>query len=151
MFDTQAWIKALSGLRVDLAMIAPGKFCVWSGMDEVEPGVLEMPYPTYHEYADEIWPLLNEGGIAVTGVDWVAWSNTDPPPPVMLNAEAFHSASLEEVAMYLAALRRAEHFSDGALGAAYDEGRLLAAFDRLIELAPASPYDGGTSPWAERG
>lgn len=135
-FEHDAWTTDAAGLLDGLRGLRSEDFCKWE------------PHPVYAPHEAQLWALLARAGVAVTPARWADWAKQSPLPH---EAGAFDDAALEDVALFFIALRRAERFSDGAIGTAFDEGRLVAGLARLIELSRQLPYDGHASPWAERG
>jgi hypothetical protein len=134
-FNRRLWIDSAGSLWARLANMSLSDFCKWEG------------YPSYCKDEALLWRLLERAGIATIPVRWGDWS---AQAEVMRNPGALADAPLEEVAMYFAALRRGEKFSEGATAVEFENGRLLVALRRLIELARALPYDAAHSPWLEQ-
>jgi hypothetical protein len=87
-----------------------------------------MPYPDYHPAVDELVDALRATH-AVPVFDWTHWDGVERYP----DATAVQHAPLADVARLITAIVRGERFSDGTIAAALDDGRLLAAAQRILD------------------
>ena len=100
----------------------------WRGAGSETPGVIQMQYPDYHPAVDELIDALGAAK-AVPVFDWMHWVGVERYP----DASAVQRAPLADVARLITAIVRGERFSDGTIAAALDDGRLLAAAQRVLD------------------
>ena len=92
------------------------------------PGVPQMPYPDYHPAVDELVVALSAAN-AVTVFDWMHWDGVGR----YQDAVDVQGAPLADVVRLITSIVRGERFSDGTIAAALDDGRLLAAAQRVLD------------------
>ncbi len=114
---------------------APGGFGAWRGGEEVEPGVVQMPWFELSPQAAAFVDAAYDRGWVRQGVSWTAWSETARGRRLLQEPAALAGASEDEVAAVLTALVRGERFGDGTLLDGVRRGVLAAALRRIPELA----------------
>ena len=87
-----------------------------------------MQYPDYHPAVDELVAALGAAN-AVTVFDWMHWDGVGRYQEAM----DVQGAPLADVVRLVTAIVRGERFSDGTIAAALDDGRLLAAAQRVLD------------------
>lgn len=96
-----------------------------------EQGIIEFPWIEYHPVVMRIEKLLYE--LNVIQGDWIEWLKTTGRENAM-NREHIAAGSLEDTVLLLTAVFRSERFWSGAVSTSLENGALLAAIDRLLEL-----------------
>ncbi|MFG3438750.1 DUF6508 domain-containing protein [Nonomuraea sp. NPDC047897] len=99
----------------------------WGGGQEIEPGVIQMPYPVYGDAVMRICALLGELGVVVV-FGWPDWVRGNPLWP---DGEGLDDAPVADAARLATAIIRGERFSDGTIGRALDHGAFQAVLRRL--------------------
>lgn len=104
----------------------------WAGGDEVEPGVMRMPW---FDYSPQVraWEraLYDHGILCPVGEDgWADRFTAIVDAPALLTA-----ADLQAVRMVLTTVVRGERFCEGNIAAMFEAGVVQAAMERLRELA----------------
>ncbi|MBB6348314.1 O-acetyl-ADP-ribose deacetylase (regulator of RNase III) [Nonomuraea muscovyensis] len=99
----------------------------WRGGQELEPGVIQMPYPVYGEAVQRILGLLGELG-AVVVFGWPDWVRGNPLWP---DGRGLDDAPVADAARLATAIIRGERFSDGTIEQALDRGAFRAVLRRL--------------------
>jgi hypothetical protein len=100
----------------------------WRGGKPDDRGVIHMPYPAYHPAVDELRNALGHAR-AIPVFDWMNWDGSRRYP----NAIDALEAPLADVARLITTFIRGERFSDGTIAAALDDGRLVAAAERILD------------------
>jgi hypothetical protein len=103
----------------------------WGGGDEVEPGVIQWPYPDYCDYVRRFFHRFAEDG----------WQDPDyssvDTDELAEHPERLKTASFKQVRAVLTWCCRGERFCDGHWGACLKSGLVQAALRRLAALRPA--------------
>jgi len=133
-FNRRLWIDSAGALWARLINTPSEQFMQWG------------PHPVYCKDFKLLWRLLERAGLATTPVRWNEWCEQRS----FRSREFLLTAELEDVAMYFAALKRGEKFSEGTAGEEFARGRLTEGLQRLIEFSDALPYDAARSPWLEK-
>jgi hypothetical protein len=84
------------------------------------------------------WTDADAGGW-VTPFDWPTWLASDEGQALSRHPEAVARASADDLGRLLTACVRADRFSEGTLGWAYESGLLTAILRRAKVLAEVSP------------
>jgi len=102
----------------------------WRGTEAGADGVLGFPWV---EYSDAVGSLVSAlyGVGAVAFPHWAHWASDNLERTI----DCIGEAPLDDVVAAITAMVRSDRFSEGALAAVLEDGSLLAAVDRLIELA----------------
>jgi hypothetical protein len=130
----EAWERLRSA--VDAVEAAdPAALAVWKGGEQVrtivvdgeERAVTQMPYV---EYAPPVRALLGAVGSvgAFVPYDWMSWDGHARYP----DASSIAAAPLADIVRLLTAIVRADRFTEGTIATVLEDGRLVAAVERLL-------------------
>lgn len=115
------------GLEESRAFLAQSIEAIeWRGGDEVSPGVLQMPWVDYGAGVQTLRRRLDRSGVLLP-FDWVGWEGRS----TYADAVALRDAPVADALRWLVAVLRGDRFSEGALAAALQDGRVGAALDNL--------------------
>ena len=117
-------------LRVAVLAVqqAPPPLAKWQGGKPDADGVIQIPFPEYHPAVDELVTALYQAH-AVADFDWMHWAGTLRHQ----DASAVRRASVADAVRLVTTLVRGERFSDGTIASALEDGRFLAAVQRILE------------------
>jgi len=101
----------------------------WRGGERDANGVVHMPFPVYHPAVDRLVESLRQANAIAAGFDWMHW---DGARRYSVEADVL-TAPLEDVVRLVTAIVRGERFCDGTIAAAIEDGRLLAAAQRVLD------------------
>jgi hypothetical protein len=109
----------------------------WLGGDEIEPGVISMPHPSYDEIVIAFMQEASQ--------NW--WSDveyTNSNARAMLDEPSLVAkASIDQIRSMLTLCVRSERFCDGAWETIFEKGYLLAILERLHQM---NLIDGDPAP-----
>ena len=71
----------------------------------------------------------------VQNFDWVQWKDSPEATELLKNPAAMELATPDQLGRLLTAIIRQDRFAEGALGAAFDSGLLIAILRRIAALA----------------
>jgi len=87
-----------------------------------------MPFPAYHPAVEESLAAL-EGANAVAIFDWMHWQGAHRYP----QAGDVLRAPVADAVRLITTFVHGERFADGTIASAVDDGRLLAAAQRVLD------------------
>lgn len=107
------------------------------GGEEIEPGVIEMPYTIEKPIIMEARQLLLDKHLIVM-FNWSRWEEGKAMFRVK-SEDKFIEASLPDVIKLFTAVMRNSRFSDGAWAELFESGDGQRLFKRLLDFKPTSP------------
>ena len=110
-------------------------FATMGGGQEVEPGVLQMPFPVYAREVSDFIQTCYDDRWVTPSVDWPTWIGTSEATDLRDNPDVLARATSEQLAKLLTVLIRQERFCDGAMSEAFDSGLLRGILRRAKALA----------------
>ena len=114
-----------------------GSFSEDGGGQEIEPGVIEMPYTIEKPIIIEARQLLLDKDLIVM-FNWSRWEEGKAMFRVK-EKDRFKDISLTEVMKLFTAVMRNSRFSDGAWADLFENGDGQRLFRRLLDFKPTSP------------
>lgn len=105
------------------------------GGNEMEPGILRMPYASYSEVVDRFIDYAYKYGWVIQDFDWPAWAQSAEAIRLRDEESALECATAEQLIRLLTVLIRQERFSEGSLLTAFESGLMLRIVRRAAALA----------------
>lgn len=100
----------------------------WQGGQPDVDGVIQMPFPVYHPAVSELIAALEQAH-AIAVFDWTSWHGAHR----YQNAVDVLSAPVADAVRLITTFVRGERFADGTVASSVDDGRLLAAAQRILD------------------
>ncbi|MGY1704681.1 DUF6508 domain-containing protein [Geodermatophilus sp. SYSU D00697] len=113
---------------VEAVRHAPPPLAEWHGGAPNADGVIQLPFPVHHPAVDELVTALGRAH-AVTRFDRMHWQGGRRYP----DAAAVRRAPVADAVRLVTMFVRGERFADGTIAAAVEDGRLLAAAQRILD------------------
>lgn len=115
----------------------------WTGGNETEPGVIQMPYVSYTPVVDAFYKAVYEHGW-IRAFDWGTWMHSDEARSLRDDEAVIRNATPEQLAQLLTVCIRQDRFVEGALMGAFESGLILRIVERATVLVEAaSPSNTG--------
>lgn len=126
-----------------LAAFAPrfreknASFGVWQPMtrDGTPENPHTLPWFALSDLGREFLTAINVAGWVLKNFNWAAWANGPEGQQLSGDQKALCKATEDQLAKLLTALVRQDRFVEGALGAAFQSGLLLAITERAEALS----------------
>ena len=118
-------------LGADTASFGAWQSSVGGGTPQ-DPATL--PWFELSELGHEFVQATYEAGWILKDFDWATWAHGPEGQKLANDRTALSKADEDQLAMLLTALIRQDRFVEGALGAAFDSGLLLAIAERARAL-----------------
>ncbi len=146
-----ATAEARARLRTALRAVrrTRGPLAEWRGGQRGADGVIQAPFPVYHPAVDRLVSALYQVHAVATGFDWMHWDGARRYP----HAADVLTAPVADAVRLITVIVRGERFSDGRIASAIEDGRLLAAAQRVLDGSGpgnGSTRAGGHSPASPR-
>lgn len=107
---------------------APRPLVDWHGGQPDADGVIQMPFPTDHPAVDELIEALGQAN-AIAVFDWMDWDGAHR----YQRASDVLRAPVADAVRLITTFVRSEKFADGTIASAVEDGRLLAAAQRVLD------------------
>ncbi len=143
LVDYEAMTPGRDGLpepRLDgLASLLPAfeapdvDFGTWKGGEEIEPGVIRMPWFSHSGIASRFVHVAYADGW-VRPFDWGRWSKTPKAQRLYHDRRALSDATVPDLVRLLTTIIRSERFGEGAIAGAMEEGVIAAVLRRIEQL-----------------